>query len=92
MEILQRTTIVMPERCTKTLYTQVLQEYEELVSRPADDSKPALEKDVSGTADFDAMEEYCIIVLPGGEVSPAVSSGQWMQTELLNIVEKEIQT
>ena len=38
------------------------------------------------------MKEYCIIVLPGGEVSPAASSGKWMQTELLNIVEKEIQT
>ena len=36
-----------------------------LVSRPADDSKPALGKDVSGTVDFDAMEEYFIIDLLG---------------------------
>ena len=42
-----------------------MQEYEKLVSRPADDSKPALGKDISGTVDFDAMEEYFIIDLLG---------------------------
>ena len=29
-----------------------------------------LGKDVSGNVDIDAMEEYCIIDLPGGEVPP----------------------
>ena len=53
-----------------TLYTQALQEYEELFSRPAHDSRPTLGKDVSGNVDIDAMEEYCIIDLPGGEVPP----------------------
>ena len=43
-----------------TLYTKALQQYEDLVSRPADDSKPALREDVSDTADVDVMEEYCI--------------------------------
>ena len=70
-----------------TLYTQALQEYEELVSRPADDSNLALGKDVLDTRDFDAMEEYCITDLPGG-----VLSEKGMQTVRLNIVEKEIQT
>lgn len=41
--------------------TQDLQEYEKLISRPADDSEPALGKDVSAIIDFDAIEEYCII-------------------------------
>ena len=45
-----------------------------------------------GVVDFDAMEEYCIIDLPGGEVPPAVFSEKGMQTERLKIVEKEIQT
>ena len=75
-----------------TLYTQALQEYEELVSRPADDSNLALGKDVLDTRDFDAMEEYCITDLPGGEVLPRVLSEKGMQTVRLNIVEKEIQT
>ena len=60
--------------------------------KPADNSKPALGKDVSGTIDFDAMKEYCIIVLPGGEVLSAVLSEKGMQTEQLNISEKEIQS
>ena len=42
--------------------------------------------------DFDAKEEYCIIDLPGGEVPLAVLSEKGMQTEGLNIVEKEINT
>ena len=42
--------------------------------------------------DFDAMEEYCIIGLSGGEVPPVVLSEKRKQTERLNIVEKEIQT
>ena len=75
-----------------TLYTQALQEYEELVSRPADDSNLALGKDVLDTRDFDAMEEYCITDLAGGEVLPRVLSEKGMQTVRLNIVEKEIQT
>ena len=75
-----------------TLYTQALQEYEELVSRPADDSNLALGKDVLDTRDFDSMEEYCITDLPGGEVLPRVLSEKGMQTVRLNIVEKEIQT
>ena len=75
-----------------TLYTQALQEYEELVSRPADDSNLALGKDVLDTRDFDAMEEYCITDLPGGEVLPRVLSEKGMQTVRLNIVEEEIQT
>ena len=74
------------------LYTQALQENEELASRPANGSKPGLGKDVSGTVDFDAMEEYCIIVLPGGEELSAVLSEKGMETEQLNTVEKEIQT
>ena len=37
------------------------------------------------------MEEYYIIDLPGGELSPAVLSEKGMQKEQLNIVEKEIQ-
>ena len=37
------------------------------------------------------MEEYYIIDLPGGELSPAVLSEKEMQKEQLNIVEKEIQ-
>ena len=74
------------------LYTQALQESEEFASRPAHDSKPGLGKDVSGTVDFDAMEEYCIIVLPGGEELSAVLSEKGMETEQLNAVEKEIQT
>ena len=57
-----------------TLSTQVLWEYEEFVSRPADDSMPSLEKDVSVTVDIDAMEEDCILDLPGGELLPAVFS------------------
>ena len=40
-----------------TLFIQALQEYEELVSRPADDSNLAFGKDVSDTVDFDAMED-----------------------------------
>ena len=74
------------------LYTQALQENEELASRPANGSKPGLGKDVLGTVDFDAMEEYCIIVLPGGEELSAVLSEKGMETEQLNTVEKEIQT
>ena len=38
------------------------------------------------------MEEYCIIVLPGGEELSAVLSEKGMETEQLNTVEKEIQT
>ena len=38
------------------------------------------------------MKEYCIIVLPGGEVLSAVLSEKGMQTEQLNISEKEIQS
>ena len=104
MERLQRTTIVRLE-CFLffvlngpgsynfiKLYTQALQENEELASRPASGSKPGLGKDVSGTVDFDAMEEYCIIVLPGGEELSAVLSEKGMETEQLNTVEKEIQT
>ena len=34
------------------------------------------------------MEEYYIIDLPGGELSPAVLSEKEMQKEQLNIVEK----
>ena len=63
-----------------TLYTQALQEYEELVSRPADDSNLALGKDVLDTRDFDTMEEHCITDLPGGEVLPIVLSEKGMQT------------
>ena len=74
------------------LYTQALQESEEFASRSVHDSKPGLGKDVSGTVDFDAMEEYCIIVLPGGEELSAVLSEKGMETEQLNAVEKEIQT
>ena len=68
-----------------------MQEYEKLVSRPADDSKPALGKDVSGTVDFDAMEEYFIIDLLG-QILPAVLSEKGMQTERFNTVENKIQT
>ena len=75
-----------------TLYTPALQEYEELVSRPADDSNPALGKDVLDTRDFDAMEEYCITDLPAGEVLSRVLSEKGMQTVRFSIVEKEIQT
>ena len=75
-----------------TLYTQALQEHEELFSRPAHDSRPTLGKDVSGNVDIDAMEEYCITDLPGGEVPPPALSEKGIQTERLNAVEKEIQT
>ena len=62
-----------------------MQEYEKLVS------KPALGKDVSGTVDFDAMEEYFIIDLLG-QILPAVLSEKGMQTERFNTVENKIQT
>ena len=61
-------------------------------SRPADDPKPTVGKDVLADVDFDSMEEYWILDLPGGEVPLAVLSEKGMQTEWLNIVEKEIQT
>ena len=38
------------------------------------------------------MEEYCIIDLQGGKVPLAVLSQKGIQTERLNIVEKEMQT